>query len=81
MRNWKIRKILLFIFIIFIFPLVLISCKEKTPDDPNKDPNNPAYNWVMSYSDDDGETWSTPKTLNGLKNSNYQLMFNSPNVV
>ena len=41
MRNWKIKKILLFIFIVFIFPLVLISCKENTPDDPNNNPNNP----------------------------------------
>ena len=46
----------------------------------NTDPNNPAYDFVYKYSDNDGQTWSEVKSLKHLKKPDWHLFFNGPTV-
>ena len=46
----------------------------------NTDPNNPAYDFVYRYSDNEGQTWSDVISLKTLKKDNWHLLFNGPSV-
>ena len=58
---------------IFVFAL---NWKEDSVAVYNRNPNSSAYDWIYVFSDDNGESWSSPISIKHLKSSTEHLMFN-----